>query len=487
MSNTTSIAELARQLTRTRDYGVFKMCFAILQIVLIVICIPLFIHERKQPMVKYRSWIVNILACVGATMSILMDGCVSMDYWVPYRMIPVVYYIRAICVLMAGCAFLPTYVRHYFLLRLPVLQTKLLDYDTMMDPDKYKALSRSLIRIKFLSSETFAISFYATNFFICLFLLIYYFTITDFDMMILGLSNPADTYLANISVVQISLSLVFLLSYGPWSPKDNFQIMTQFYIVTILALLNCMSTIIGTISSSIETANIFYAVSVIFSSLAVMVDLAVPLQFLLVNSSYKRHKTNSLHTETHKGHIMSSSSLFSARMSPSKTLGHISSTADPFASNTLTSSPKLASGHVVKSSHYPVSRIIADAALRAAFCKYLSREFSMESLVFIETVKRFKEQVRISPTTETVEIISDKIMTEFIYPNSVNEVNLPEKTVTRLKARLTLFIEGGLDIESTVLIFDEATEYIEKMLTLNHLTRFQASQMFRDATSTYSP
>ncbi|KAH9268537.1 hypothetical protein BASA84_000142 [Batrachochytrium salamandrivorans] len=385
-------------------------------------------------------------------MSILMDGCVSMDYWVPYRMIPVVYYIRAICVLMAGCAFLPTYVRHYFLLRLPVLQTKLLDYDTMMDPDKYKALSRSLIRIKFLSSETFAISFYATNFFICLFLLIYYFTITDFDMMILGLSNPADTYLANISVVQISLSLVFLLSYGPWSPKDNFQIMTQFYIVTILALLN-----------------------------------SVPLQFLLVNSSYKRHKTNSLHTETHKGHIMSSSSLFSARMSPSKTLGHISSTADPFASNTLTSSPKLASGHVVKSSHYPVSRIIADAALRAAFCKYLSREFSMESLVFIETVKRFKEQVRISPTTETVEIISDKIMTEFIYPNSVNEVNLPEKTVTRLKARLTLFIEGGLDIESTVLIFDEATEYIEKMLTLNHLTRFQASQMFRDATSTYSP
>ncbi|KAH9277200.1 hypothetical protein BASA83_000062 [Batrachochytrium salamandrivorans] len=159
MANRTTFEELARQLTRFRDHGGLKMFMAVFLSIMIIICAPLFVRERRHPMVKHRSWTVNLLACIGATLSILTDGCLSMDNWVKFDKLPVVFYFRAVGVIMAVCAFIPTYVRHYFLLQRPILQTKLLDYETMVDPDKYKALSRRLIRIKFLSSETFALGF----------------------------------------------------------------------------------------------------------------------------------------------------------------------------------------------------------------------------------------------------------------------------------------------------------------------------------------
>ncbi|EGF83946.1 expressed protein, partial [Batrachochytrium dendrobatidis JAM81] len=62
------------------------------------------------------------------------------------------------------CSYGPIYLRHYYLLRLPVLQTQLFNYETMVDPEKYKKLSRSLVRTKFLSSEAGAWMFFAINF-----------------------------------------------------------------------------------------------------------------------------------------------------------------------------------------------------------------------------------------------------------------------------------------------------------------------------------
>ncbi|KAH9277199.1 hypothetical protein BASA83_000061 [Batrachochytrium salamandrivorans] len=70
--------------------------------------------------------------------------------------------------------------------------------------------------------------------------------------------------------------------------------------------------------------------------------------------------------------------------------------------------------------------------------------------------------------------LADKIMSEFILPNSVNEVNLSKKTVVELNIHLNTTLLGLLDIEKALTIFDEAAEQIEHMLVSNHLRRFQS-------------
>ncbi|KAJ1343310.1 hypothetical protein BSLG_002336 [Batrachochytrium salamandrivorans] len=380
---------------------------------------------------------------------------------------------------MAVCAFIPTYVRHYFLLQRPILQTKLLDYETMVDPDKYKALSRRLIRIKFLSSETFALGFYLINCGACLIPFIYYFTITDFSLMALNLTNPADSYLVNISLIQVSISLVFLLSYGPRSPRDNFQIMNQFYMITALTMLNCVTTVTGLVSESTRINYICFTISSVFSFLAVMIDLAIPLQFLIKrNHRYKVDKTHSTSTKSCTCKLSTSNPIRLFRLNSMEDSRKESSIYPVSSGITLESNtPPIRLMSVQKS----ISKIMADPVLHAEFCKYLAREFALENLLFIESVKRYKECLRKSPTNATMEPLADKIMSEFILPNSVNEVNLSKKTVVELNIHLNTTLLGLLDIEKALTIFDEAAEQIEHMLVSNHLRRFQASQAFQNA------
>ncbi|KAH6565838.1 hypothetical protein BASA50_000060 [Batrachochytrium salamandrivorans] len=482
VGNLTSNAELARHLTRTGNYGIFKLSLAIIQTLLILICTPLFIHERRHPMVKYRSWTINLLACAAATASLLMDACLSMDHWVSYHMLPVFSYIRIIGVVMASCVFVPTYVRHYYLLQLPILQTQLLDYETMMDLDKYKALSRSLVRIKFLSSEKFAFSFFSINFILCLIVTLYGLAATDFDLLALGHSTPGDSYSINISIAQVGVSLVFLLSYGPWAPKDNFQIMNQFYIITLLTMLNCFAAVIGLVSGSISINEISITISSFCGFLAIVIDLAIPLQFMVNGSRYRTRVAKLDGIKLNNNKVAVSSPSYRMRTSPTNQYHEGETMIELTSAGSSSLESTLDEGRTSQVGQYTISGILADKVLRTAFRKFLAREFAMESLLFIEAVRRYKERIQALPTKSTIEAMTDMIMTEYILPSSVNEVNLPKSTVTKLNIQIAASLTGVLDLEATVAIFDEAVLHIEQMLVLNHLRRFQVSSLFRDAT-----
>ncbi|EGF83947.1 hypothetical protein BATDEDRAFT_34005 [Batrachochytrium dendrobatidis JAM81] len=454
MQNDTDLNALARQLTQVGSLGLLKLVISSFHIVLIIICIPLFIRERKQPMIKHRSWTINILGCVTTT-----------TYITPL------------------CCFLPTYLRHYFLLQLPVLQTKLLDYDTMVDPEKYKIHSRALIQTKFLSSELGAWTFFLINSIPCFIILLYFLSITNLDKMALGLPNPTDASTTYIGLAQLVVSGVFLLSYGPRSPKDNFQIMTQFYIVTALAIGVVLTSLIGIVSGNSNVIKICHIFSAVLVFLTVSVDLIIPLQFLLTNKRYKlspiRLSTGALKKRSVKkpGHSMR----VQVNLSQENALSNGISSGEG-ATSEGSRSVKSQSSCAGKVANFSVPKILADPILYDAFCVYLAREFSMESLLFIEAVRWYKKQITASPTRDNIIALSEKIHNEFIAPNSVNEVNLPKKDVMRLDRELQSILEGESSLASTLAVYDQAAAHIEQMLTLNHLRKFVASSIFREAT-----
>ncbi|KAH9277203.1 hypothetical protein BASA83_000065 [Batrachochytrium salamandrivorans] len=450
---------------------------------MIVVCTPLFIIERQQPMVKYRSWTINILACIAATVRMFTEAWMCMDGWVIKSMVPTALFIRTICYMLPVCCFLPTYLRHYYLLRLPVIQTELLNQNRYTQDGNHRRLCPLLQRTKFMSSEIGSWVFLAINLIPSLILTVHALLLTDMSDLWLGLPNPTQRFLAILSTVQLTVAQGFLLWYGPRSPKENFHIMIQFYIVTAITLANAGVSAIELFSSNSLIKFVCRELGIILTFLAIVVNLAIPLQFLVTKKRYRTDWSNSTFTTLNKREkrVVSSKSMqqISYPDISSSVVTNINASMGQVRSGNM-SSPVSPSTCLV---NYSIQRIMADAELRVAFCQFLSREFSIESLLFIETVKMYKAQISQAPTKENISALSEMIHEEFIAPNSVNEIILPKKIVTKINGELYVVIECSLNIEQAISIYDDAAEYIEQMLVLNHMPKFLASSIFRSATA----
>ncbi|KAJ1339436.1 hypothetical protein BSLG_005917 [Batrachochytrium salamandrivorans] len=117
------------------------------------------------------------------------------------------------------CAVSRESVVHYFLLRLPILQQNLLSHKIMLDPIKYRELSKALVKTSFgQAKKEHGCSTWSMSFRV-LVMTFLFFTISDKDMEILNMPTPISLYIG-IMLVEIVLS------------ADNFQIMIQFYFIT---------------------------------------------------------------------------------------------------------------------------------------------------------------------------------------------------------------------------------------------------------------
>ncbi|KAK6099777.1 hypothetical protein MT418_001162 [Batrachochytrium dendrobatidis] len=482
LQNATLLNMAVRSMGRTNEYGPLKVFFAIAQTLLIVVCSPIIIHERDQPMVKYRSWTINLAACLAITIRSIIDACTSMDGWVDYETLPFTFWLKNICLTITVCSYGPIYLRHYYLLRLPVLQTQLFNYETMVDPEKYKKLSRSLVRTKFLSSEAGAWMFFAINFIPLMGIGIYYLLNANFDEMAIGIPNPADLYMVKMCVSVIFISSLFVIWYGAGAPKENFHIMKQFYVVTVSSLITATVLLIGVTSGDLHTNRLCFAIAFVMTFLTLSVDILMPLQYLVTNQRYNTVVLSS--SKKSKAHKRKYMGIHAHKMAGSNGVILSSETnVNDYSSTGSDSSSKINSQTSKKSGTYTIPKIIDSPPLRDAFCQYLAREFSLENLLFLETVRLYKEKVRQVPTIANVKQISDKIMTEFIAPNSVNEVNLPKKDVNKLTAALHTALGNELNVELALTVFDDAARHIEEMLALNHLRKFQASPLFENIVS----
>ncbi|KAH6569163.1 hypothetical protein BASA60_008335 [Batrachochytrium salamandrivorans] len=452
--NATVLAMMVRSMPSTGEYGPLKIIFAIIQTFLIAVGTPLFIHEREQPMVKYRSWTLNLVGCISITIRTIVDACTSMDGWVHYSFLPFSFWLRSICLIVTVCCYAPTYLRHYYLLRLPILQTKLLDYETMVDPVKYRLLSRSLIRTKFLSSEMGAWTFFFINFIPLMIIGIVYLLEADFNLMAIGMPNPTDLYLVKMGVAVVLMSSIFVIWYGSSAPKENFRIMQQFYAVTVSSLVTATVLLLGLNSGNLHTNRICLLIATIFTFLILCIDIIMPLQFLITNQRYNLVRPSLSLRKSKKSQRKGSGDSPRRKNQYADALNG-DHTAHDLVSSSSHNTSTISSSSSKKGSSWTIPKIIDDPLLRKAFCQYLAREFSMESLLFLETIKLYKQKVRRSPTKETIKSLSDKIMAEFIAPNSVNEA---------------------------LSVYDDAADHIEEMLALNHLRKFRDSPIFNEIT-----
>ncbi|KAJ8324189.1 Regulator of G-protein signaling 7 [Batrachochytrium dendrobatidis] len=476
--NGTTLTESARQFLATPTSAVVSTTAGTIMSILLIPAIPIFIHERSQPMIKYRSWTINIVACISITMCVVLDTFRHVAY-ISYEAFPYVQLVENLLYIITACCFLPIYLRHYFLLRLPILQQNLLSHKTMLDPIKYRELSKALVKTKFLSSEKGAWMFYLVNVVPCLAMTFYFFTISDKDMEILNMPTPISLYIGIMLVIQIVLSAGFIFWYGPWSPKDNFQIMIQFYFITGTTLANVLVGLIKLLFPNPSVAKICLNLQTVCACLAVCINIVMPLQFI-VN---KRNHMIKLYHSSDQLSIRSKSSLL---LTPSEKISSINSQKisqcltdgrDLTLVNIGKSTPTTPTPHIHFKSN--LQKILADPAVYTAFCTFLSREFSLESLLFIEAVKNFKIQVKDTLNIEMVEMFSNQIQDNFIQPDSVNEVNLPKKIINQINSTLQDILKGEISIERAITIYDHAADHIDQMLTVNHLRKFQASDLYR--------
>ncbi|EGF83944.1 hypothetical protein BATDEDRAFT_85520 [Batrachochytrium dendrobatidis JAM81] len=486
--NETRIAELADKITHTRQHGPIKVLMSALLTVLVIGTIPLFIRERKNSMVKHRSWTLNIVVSIAVTISLWMDACLSMPGWTTSSTRPVVFIVRALSIITTLCGYMPTYLRHYFLLCLPKIQTKLLDNDVMFDPEKYKALSAQLYRTRLLSSETGAWIFFLINFIPYFGALVYCMIITDFKKTALNIPTPTVLCTTYGSLIITLISTVFVLWYGPRSQKDNFFIMKQFYIVTVLTIGGAVFSIVTMFLKDPYIINICLTTASFLMFTTLVVDQTMPLHYLgIKRKDYMiRPRTFSISTKKVAKSTKKLHREYSIKNNETPNSGCLNGANDANSTDNHSSST---SSNSTKRGVLNLDHILADAALRDAFCIYMAREFSMENVLFIETIKGYKSQITKNPTKSNTRKLFEKIKSEFIASNSVNEINLPTKIAKKLFDDSDKIFKSGddccsnFDVAAATNLFDDAVVHIELMLAQDHIRKFQVTSVYSDATA----
>ncbi|KAI8925020.1 hypothetical protein BC831DRAFT_462963 [Entophlyctis helioformis] len=481
----TSNHELALQLTRFGQFGPLKLSFAIAQVAVLLVCAPIIIAHRDHPVIKFRSWSVNITMVVLLCISSFAISIPSFDYAVPYNHARMWYMAQSIasCCILPG--FIATYLRHYFLLHLPVVQAQLLDHQTMVDPDKYKSLSMQLTRIRLLSSERGAWLFYLPHAAIVASLAIWLSLATDIDAAFLGKQNLLDTGKSGIYVLEVLIATVGLFYYLPKAPKDNLYIKHQLYTLQLLTdatVLQAAAALVFKGDAAVLTNQILTAS---ISLCLTIVDLVVPVLLLYFGHSYEINLTKSK-SQAGAGWSVSSKGEADGSTASNGSINSLSSPALSTKSGVLMNpdpkTPKLGGGSG-GGGNLTIPRILDDETLKAAFAKYLAREFSMESLLFIEAVRHYRSllQKNAKFTAKDVSDMCAKIVQEFMEPNSINEVNLPKIVTDKTLREIEAVSEGISELHAARHLFDHAADHIANMLAVNHIRKFQASQIYKEA------
>ena len=121
-----------------------------------------------------------------------------------------------------------------------------------------------------------------------------------------------------------------------------------------------------------------------------------------------------------------------------------------------------------------IQMILDSEKLKMAFAAFLRRELAVESLLFIEAVKRYRDSFSQPKTMYEIIEHSTSIYDEFMSPKSPNEVNLPKSTVRKVAAKLRMMSEIEADEEAQYL-FDEPANEISNMLAVNYIVKFANS------------
>ncbi|KAI8925023.1 hypothetical protein BC831DRAFT_284696 [Entophlyctis helioformis] len=476
--------EIAVNVANFSELGQLKFAVSAVETVVFLLSVPLFMSFREHPVIRYRSWSVNLWTVFTVVMAHWLETAMSMPYWVPYERFQWV-------LLSKAMACLPTYhaifMRHYFLLRLPVLQNELLDHKTMVDPDKYKETRAKLERVKLLSTEFAAWCFYIPHAAITVGVYVYFAATVDIDAFLARKSTMLANVRSGIYVLEVLSASGWLFWYLPRAPKENFRIGEQFYAFMLLtdAVFIVTLTVMFLFRTS-YAAQIFddaFGTMCVFT--IVMINALHP--FATIYREKRRLFTSSARSSMSSVNINSHddrSSTSSQNQAPSLAKSPSEVTA---TSATSTAPMMRQAGHQpsakAKGSHsLTIPKILADQTMRGAFCQYLAREFSMESLMFIEAVKSYRETLSATnmPGMDQIRSATEKILEEFIVANSVNEVNLPKKCVDKIHQNIRDVIEATVGRDRAAYVFDEGAEHIEAMLAVNHLRKFQASSIFKE-------
>ncbi|EGF83114.1 hypothetical protein BATDEDRAFT_21509 [Batrachochytrium dendrobatidis JAM81] len=383
MTNTTVALDQTDQLMHTAEFGLLKLVLGSIQALLVLVCVPLFIHKQQQPMVKCRSWKLTILGCISMTVVMYIDAWLSMDGWVSYGM----------------------QSRLYF--------------------------------FKHIGS--------------------------------------------------------FLLWYGLGYPDDHSHTIAQFYTRTILAFTSSFVTFAGFMTNEKKMIDISIIISTLLLFWTVLVDLVVPLRLMIFSKHHRVVDIQHRSIESQQEHGVSGPTLLEDHIIHQHQDCLIESSHHR-ESSASTLNPTM---DLVANSQLSIAHILNSMTLYDAFGLYLSREFSLENLLFLKTVELYKLRVSTNPAHVSFTLLTQPIHNEFVCPNSINQVNLPKSIVSRIECKLrALKDEEALEairktnavnpmaiqmkseiIELASSIFDEAAEHIEHML-IHHLRRFKSSEFF---------
>ena len=139
-----------------------------------------------------------------------------------------------------------------------------------------------------------------------------------------------------------------------------------------------------------------------------------------------------------------------------------------------------AAGHIntTKSTkdNIDLKHILADESLRKEFLQFLSKEFALESLAFIEAVVQYRKSFDTTTLDmNQVTASANQIFRDFLNPSAVNEVNVPVKVVKEVRAAVKSLANGTLSVTDAEHMFDAPANEISVMLSTNYLVKFKKS------------
>lgn len=115
----------------------------------------------------------------------------------------------------------------------------------------------------------------------------------------------------------------------------------------------------------------------------------------------------------------------------------------------------------------PLSRVLSFGPGKEAFRRFAVLEFSVENLLFVEAVSKFRALE--DPTKRDVQDVYDK----FVSNSAPSQVNLPMKIVRKMTEKLPTI--DGVEIRA---FFDESVDHVMKMMQRDSYRRFQDTMEF---------
>ena len=427
-------------------------------VVLLVIGTTLFYINRHQPMIKFRSWAVNLTICFMLCSFEFVNALAEFEGVLTYDNAFIAFGMRDffIFICVAGC---PSVIfRHFCLIKLPVIQKEFQDNrDTYTVEDKVK-LNRKLRIVKFFSTElgswVMMVPLALFNALIFTISMAY----TDKDDYLLTLRTPLRVALFATLSTEFVLAILLFWWCAVKGGNDNFYVKQQFGLMLLSSICAYFFGAMKSFTKNNVVSNAFTLVYHVFLMITIAVDVLIPLYFIYFKFRYKTRFAFNFNGYS-AAPMMRKSHANDSMIERNK------STATFEKANN--SGPSISRKNTNRTN---LQTVLNDPKLKEAFCKYLVQEFSLESLLFIEAVERFKKQFD-AQKEQSVVVEIEKIMNEFMKPSSINEVNLPRQISKTIQSEIDHMRETK-NFDKGSEVFDVALHHISEMLTINHVRKF---------------